>query len=136
MDEGARFLILSLEGELYAIPITLLLEIKTAGEIRKDPNLTELFEGTFEFRGKGIPVVSAKKILKLPGKPGTALLVLKSRRGTLGLLVDAVMDILDTSQKPITLPPGVMSAGSRYYDGILRHKEKLVLLLNDDGLLP
>jgi chemotaxis signal transduction protein len=136
MDEGTRFLILSLAGESYAIPVTRLLEITVPHGIQKDPNLTEVFEGKFGFRGKWIPVLNTKKILKLPGGSGAALLVVKSGKGTLGILADGVMEILDTEQKPAPMPKGVMNPSLRYYSGILRHKGELILLLNEDGLLP
>ncbi len=136
MDEGTRFLILSLEGEAYAVPISRLLEIAVPRNIQKDPNLTELFEGKFEFRGKLIPVLNIKKVLNLPGTIGTTLLVVKSGKGTLGVLVDAVTEILDTDQRPVPMPKGVINPSMQYYSGILRHKDNLVLLLNGDGLLP
>lgn len=136
MNEGTRFLILSLEGENYAIPITRLLEITVPRNMQKDSNLTAVFEGKFEYRGKLIPVLNIKKVFKLPGAPGMTLLVVKSSKGTLGILVDAVMEILDTEQKPVLMPKGVVNPSLRYYSGILRHKETLVLLLNEDGLLP
>jgi len=136
MNEVARFLILSLAGEYYAVPIIRLLEITVPRDIQKDPNLSEVFEGKYEFRGNFIPVLNAKKILELPGSPGTTLLVIKSSKGTLGILVDAVTEIMDTMQKPAPLPRGVVNPGLRYYNGILRRAEGLVLLLNEDGLLP
>ncbi len=137
MDEGTRFLILSLDGESYAVPITRLLEITTPRGIQKDAKLTEVFEGKFEFRGKWIPVLNVKKILMLGGnKPGDALLIIRGAKGILGVLVDAVTEIIDTGQKPAPIPKGVVNPTLRYYDGILRHKGGLIILLNEDGLLP
>lgn len=136
MDEHTRFLILSLDGEGYAIPLTKLLEITAPHGLQRDSDLTEVFEGKFEFRGKWIPVLNLKKVFKMPGGKGAALLVIKSGRGVLGMLVDAVTEILDTEQKPVPMPAGVVNPSLRYYSGILRHGEGLVLLLNEDGLLP
>jgi purine-binding chemotaxis protein CheW len=136
MDDATRFLILSLEGERYAISITRLLEIAVPRGIQKDANLTEVFEGKVEFRGKRVPVLNIKKIFKLPGKPGTALLMIKSVKGVLGMLVDAVTEIIDTAQKPVPVPKGVMNPTLQYFGGILRHRDDLILLLNEDGLLP
>jgi chemotaxis signal transduction protein len=136
MDASTRFLILLLDGESYAIPIARLLEITVARAIQRDAKRSELFEGTIEFRGAWIPVLNIKKVFRLTGAPGTTLLVVKSGKGAVGILVDAVTDILDTAQKPIPLPAGVVRPGLRYYNGILRHKDTLVLLLNQDGLLP
>ncbi len=136
MDYGTRFLILSLGGESYAIPITRLLEITVPRGIQKDVKLAETFEGKLEYRGRWIPVLDIKKVFKLSGKPGATLLVVKSGKDILGLLVDDVMEILDTDQKPAPMPQGIINPGFRYYGGVLRHKENLVLLLDEDGLLP
>jgi len=136
MDEGTRFLILSLAGESYAIPITRLLEITVPHGILPDANLTEVFEGKFEFRGRLVPVLNIKKVLKIPGPAGAALLVVNSAKGILGLLVDAVTEILDSAQLPAPLPRGVVNPSMSYYRGVLRHKDTLVIVLNEDGLLP
>jgi len=136
MDDRTRFLILSLGGESYALPITRLLEIMVPRDIQKDANLTAMFEGKIEFRGKLIPVLNIKKIFQLPGALGATLLVVKSVKGTVGLLVDAVTEIMDSEQKPLPIPKGVINPTLQYYSGALRYKENIVLLLNEDGLLP
>ena len=136
MDEKTRFLILSLEGESFAIPITSLLEITVPRNIRKDQKLSEIFEGKLDYRGKMIPVVNLKKVLKLPGNPGGGLIVMKSSKGVLGLLVDTAKELLETSQKPVPMPRGVLNPSLNCYAGILRNREDLVVLLNEDGLLP
>jgi purine-binding chemotaxis protein CheW len=136
MEEKNRFLILLLQGESFAIPITSLLEITVPRNIQKDQKLSEIFEGKFDYRGKLIPVVNLKKILKLPGSPGGGLIVVKSSKGVLGLLVDTAKELLETAQKPVPMPRGVLNPSLNYYAGILRDREDLVLLLNEDGLLP
>jgi len=136
MDDKIRFLIVSLEGESFAIPITSLLEITVPKNIQKDQKLSEIFEGKLDYRGKMIPVVNLKKVLKLPGNPGGGLIVVKSSKGVLGLLVDGARELLETSQKPVPMPRGVLNPSLNYYAGILRNREDLVVLLNEDGLLP
>ena len=136
MAEGTRYLILSLQGEGYAFPISRLLEITVPRDIQKDKGLSGAFEGKCEFRGWFVPVLNLKKIFNLPGNKGTALLMVQSAKGALGLLVDEVTEIFDTAQNPAPMPAGVLNPSMRYYSGILRHRDKLVLLLNEDGLLP
>lgn len=135
MDESSRFLILSLEGGTFAFPITRLLEITVPRDIQRDANLTTVFEGKFEYRGRQIPVLNAKKLLRLAGQPGGVLLVIRGVKGILGMLVDAVTEIVESDQKPVPVPPGVMDPSLHCYSGILRHKGELVLLLNEDGIL-
>lgn len=136
MEEKTRFLILLLQGESFAIPISSLLEITVPRNIQKDQKLSEIFEGKIDYRGKMIPVVNLKKVLKLPGSPGGGLVVVKSGKGVLGLLVDSAKELLETAQKPIPMPRGVLNSSVNYFAGILRSNEDLVLLLNEDGLLP
>jgi chemotaxis signal transduction protein len=136
MEDKTRFLIVSLEGESFALPITSLLEITVARNIQKDQKLSEIFEGKLDYRGKMIPVVNLKKVLKLPGNPGGGLIVVKSNKGILGLLVDTANELLETTQKPVPMPRGVLNPSLNYYAGVLRNREDLVVLLNEDGLLP
>jgi len=136
MDDKTRFLIVLLDGESFAIPITSLLEITVSRSIQRDQKLSEIFEGKFDYRGKMIPVINLKKILKLPGNPGGGLIVVKSSKGVLGLLVDTAKELLETTQKPVPMPRGVLNPSLNYYAGILRNREDLVVLLNEDGLLP
>jgi purine-binding chemotaxis protein CheW len=138
MDEGTRFLILSLEGDGYAIPVSRLVEITVPSNLQKDPDLSDAFEGRFEFRGRSIPVLNIKKSLRLSGKPGKTLLVVKSGAGMLGILADAVTEIVeaDPRQGIVSIPAGVVETGTRCYRGVLRNKDKLLLLLNEDGLVP
>jgi len=136
MAEGTRYLILSLQGEGYAFPISRLLEITVPRDIQKDKSLPEMFEGKCEFRGRFVPVLDLKKIFSLPGNRGAAMLMVQSAKGTIGLLVDEVTEIFDTAQNPAPMPAGVLNPNTRYYSGILRHRDNLVLLLNEDGLLP
>ena len=136
MDDKTRYLIVSIEGESFAVPITSLLEVTVPRNIQKDQKLSEIFEGKLDYRGKMIPVINLKKVLKLPGNPGGGLIVVKSSKGMLGLLVDSAKELLETTQKPAPMPRGVLNPSLNYYAGILRNREDLVVLLNEDGLLP
>lgn len=136
MNDTIRYLILSLEGEGFAIPISSLLEITVPRGLQKDPKLTEIFEGKIEYRGKMVPVVNLKKLLRLAGKPGGALIMMKSAKGMVGVLVDAAKELLEANQVALPVPRGVLNPSLRYYAGILRNRDELVLLLNEDGLLP
>ena len=103
--------------------------------MRRNGDLTEVFEGRVEFRGKWMPVLNLRKLFKLSGAPGSVLLIVKTGKGDIGMLVDAVTEILDTDKKPLPMPRAVLNPSLPYYHGIFRHKGNLVLLLNEDGLL-
>jgi chemotaxis signal transduction protein len=136
MDASNRFLILSLEGEGFAIPIASLLEITVPRNIQKDPKLSEVFEGKTAYRGKLIPVVNLKKVLKLAGRAGGGLIVIKSSKGPVGLLVDSSTELFESRDHPAAIPRGILNSSLQYYAGILKNRDGLVLLLNVEGLLP
>jgi len=127
---------MTLEEESFAIPITSLLEIAVPRAIQRDAKLSEIFEGKIDYRGKLIPVVNLKKILKLPGAVGGSMIVTKCGKGVVALLVDSAKELLETREAPVPLPPGVINSSLGYYAGVLRNRDELVLLLNEDGLLP
>jgi chemotaxis signal transduction protein len=135
MADEKRYLILSMDGNGYAVPITGIVEITAPHDIERDGGLTEAFEGKFEFRDRRIPVLNLKKVLRLGGTGGTSLLVVRTAKGTIGMLVDAVTEIADIPGEPVPVPRGVLEPTLPYFRGILRHKNELVLLLNEDGLV-
>jgi purine-binding chemotaxis protein CheW len=136
MVESERYLILSLDSESFAMPIESILEITVPRSVRKNQQLPDIFEGTVDYRGAPIPVLNLKKLLKLSGKPGGNLLVLKSKKGLLGLLADSASELLQPKESPAAIPAGVLDRSINYYAGILRNRDELILLLNAEGLVP
>ncbi len=135
MGQGSRLLIFSLEGDGYAISTERLVEITVSSSVLNDDTLTANFEGKMEFRDRIVPVLNLKKVFKVQGKPGTVLLVLKTAKGEVGILVDAVTEFLDTEKQVHPIPQGVMNPTLPYFVGILKHKGSILLVLNEDGLL-
>lgn len=135
MADEKRYLILSLDGGGYAVPISGIVEITAPHDIERDGDLTEAFEGKFPLRERRIPVLNLRKVLRLGSAGGSALLVVRTAKGMVGMLVDAVTEIADIPGEPIPVPQGVLEPTLPYFRGILRHKNQLVLLLNEDGLV-
>lgn len=136
MAESVRYLILTLNEETFAIPIASLLEITVPRDIQRDPNLSEIFEGKVDYRGRLIPVLNLKKVLKLPGGAGASMIVTKCGKGVVALLADGAKELLETREVPTQMPAGVVNPSLSCYAGVLRNRDELVLLLNEDGLLP
>src|SRR3972149_4198062 len=135
MGTETRFLILSLDGEGYAIPIARVAEITVPREMQRSGDLTEVFEGQVEFRGKRIPVLNLRKLFKLPGGPGSVLLIVKSGKGDIGMLVDAATEILDADKKPFPMPQAALNPSLPSFSGSKNRSITPVQLLNVNGLL-
>ncbi len=134
--------------EEYVIDLRRVREILHAGPITAVPRAPEGIEGVMNVRGNVIPVVDVRKRLRVEPRPGSRpkVLVVQVAGRVLGLVVDAVVEVVRTTRSAIG-PPPVSIAGARLFLGVcgarearptgvrLRSVRKLRLLLNVKALL-
>ena len=93
----ARFLTFKLNGQVYGIPVSAVLEIVRAQRIRAVPGTAAFISGVINLRGKVVPVLDVRRRLALPAKPydeRTCIVMTQSRGQVVGLIVDEVRDVL------------------------------------------
>lgn len=136
--------------EEYVVDLRRVREILHAGPITAVPRAPEGIEGVVNVRGNVIPVVDVRKRLAVKPWPGgrAKLLVVEVAGRVLGLVVDAVVEVVRTRRSAIG-PPPVAAAGGRLFLGVCgardgrpvsarftaRPGRKLRLLLNVKALL-
>lgn len=121
------------------------LDIDRVREIVKPPPIAEVprgpahLVGVVTLRGEVVPVFDPRRRLSLPSLPPgprARILVCESARGEVGLLVDAVSQVVRLPASAIEPRPAVRGAGgSEAIAGIGRAGERLVILLDLDLLL-
>jgi purine-binding chemotaxis protein CheW len=90
-----EFLGLSLEKELIGIPLKKILTISKVVDIVDVPYTPPYIVGVINLRGEIIPVLSLKQILGLPESTDpTRIVVLDSRHGKAGSLVDSIVGVV------------------------------------------
>ncbi len=128
-----------LAGQKYAVDILKVQEINNMKEITSIPNAPGYLEGAINLRGKVIPVLNLRKKFGFEENANVELrkIIIMDVRGVImGLIVDAVSDVLRITRDVVEPPPPVSSnVSSDFLSGIAKLPEGLVILLDMDRLL-
>ena len=129
----------NLGQEEFAVDILKVQEINRMVEITRVPKAPDFVEGVINLRGKVIPVIDLRKRFGLP--PGertkqTRIVVVDMDGRTIGLIVDAVSEVLrlpaDTIEPP---PPIVAGIDADYIRGVGKLEDRLLILLDLNRIL-
>jgi len=121
-------------GELYGIQIHLVQEVLRVGPITRVPGAPVPFIGITSLRGKILPVLDLRVRLGLPcsvPQPRRRIVVIELQGRLLGLLVDAVQQVLTLTASKIEPPP----EGSDLLGGVAQLEGGRLLLLLELGRL-
>lgn len=120
--------------EEYAISITQVREIIQYKGTTKLPKTPDYMEGIINLRGKIIPVIDVAKRLCLPTskQEDRRALVIETAGQEIGIVVDAVTEVIKIPDESIEAAPGMAAKG--YIRGIGKIKQRLIILLDVDDL--
>jgi purine-binding chemotaxis protein CheW len=134
-----QLVVFEVAGESYGVEIGRVQEIDRLQAITKVPQVPPFVEGIINLRGRITPVVDLRKRFALPPAEATArtrVVVVKTNEEWVGVIVDAVSEVLRVPGDAIE-PPSSMVASSEtaYVRGIAKLQERLVILLDLDRVL-
>ncbi|PCI32053.1 MAG: chemotaxis protein CheW [Alphaproteobacteria bacterium] len=131
--------------ELYAVEITTVREIKGWIPTTSLPNSPDYMRGVINLRGVIVPVFDLRTRFRRghtePGKNHVVIIVKLDKR-TIGILVDAVSDILTIpSEEILAVPDQDVNPEYAFMEGLVAVDEKMVAiikprLLFDMNLMP
>ncbi|QFY89090.1 purine-binding chemotaxis protein CheW [Magnetovirga frankeli] len=138
-----QYLSFELGGELYAVEILKVQEIRGWAPVRPLPNTPEHVKGVLDLRGVIVPIVDLRIRFGLdPGEytPTTVIIVLAVHQDdqplVIGVVVDSVSDVLDVAADEVRKPPRMGGhIDYRYLVGMVNRQEQMVVLLDSDQLL-
>ncbi len=137
--DGSQFLTFSLGEELYGVDILRVQEIKGYTAVTKIPNTPPHIKGVLNLRGTIVPIVELRTKFGMPTidyTMFTVIVVVVVQDKVMGLVVDAVSDVLDIAKKDIQPAPEFGNKiDTSFLNGIGKSGEKLVSLLDIDRLL-
>ena len=132
-----------LGSENFAVALEKVREIVKVLSITEVPRAPVDILGIMSVRGEVMPVFNLRRRLRLPASsavPGrrARVVIVDPGEGPVGLLVDAVDQVVRLRASTIEPPPPGLVAGleADYLLGIGRHEDRLFVLLNLDTLLP
>jgi purine-binding chemotaxis protein CheW len=129
-----QFLSFRVGAEEYAIDILAVQEIRGHTAITALPQTAAWVRGAMNLRGVIVPVFDMQQ--RFGGGPVeysrfSVIIVVSIGGRQVGLLVDAVNDVVDLAPGAIEPPPDVGAAGSSsFVQGLGRHGERLLILLD------
>jgi purine-binding chemotaxis protein CheW len=134
--DGNQHLTFTLGQEEYGVDILKVQEIKGYTPPTPVPNTPGYIKGVMNLRGTIIPVVDLRVKLALKEteyNQFTVIIVVTVGTKVVGLIVDAVSDVLNIPKSDIQAPPEFGSTVDvRFIDGMAKAGEKIVMLLNID----
>jgi purine-binding chemotaxis protein CheW len=139
-EDLAQLAAFRIGGEEYAIDIMRIKEIIQPLRITKVPKAPPFIEGVVELRGAILPVVDLRKRFDIvpTGNPRVAKYIIVSMEGrVLGLVVDAVSEVLRVLRKDVKPPPELSFAGSSpsFFTGVCHIGDRIIMVLDLDQIL-
>jgi purine-binding chemotaxis protein CheW len=128
-----------LAQEEYGIEITRVQEIILMGDITRIPQTPDYVKGLINLRNTVIPVVDLRLRFGIPSQEPTdetRIMVVNMAGKTIGVIVDAVSEVLRISGDQISPPPPTVTGLDRdYLNGLVNLENRLLILLNIDKML-
>jgi purine-binding chemotaxis protein CheW len=122
----------------FGVPITHILEIVGGARPQPVPLAPAYVGGLVHYRGDVLTTVSLRQLLALPPKDGVQdILVLESKGGCFGLLVDSVGEVLTVSGANYEPNPSILEERRReFLAGAYKLKGSLLVMLDPERLDP
>ncbi len=137
--DGSQFLTFQLGEELYGVDILRVQEIKGYTAVTKIPNTPPHIKGVLNLRGTIVPIVELRTKFGMDTidyTMFTVIVVVVVREKIMGLVVDAVSDVLNIDKKDIQPAPQFgAKVDVSFLNGIGKSGDKLIALLDMDRLL-
>ncbi len=128
-----------LGDEEYGIEITKVQEIILIGEITRVPQTPDYIKGLINLRSMVIPIVDLRLRFGMElqaATDDTRIMVVNVDGKTIGIVVDAVSEVLRISEDQISPPPPTISGlGQEYLTGLVKLDQRLLILLDIDKIL-
>jgi purine-binding chemotaxis protein CheW len=134
MAKNLQLVVFNIGKELYGVGIDAVHEIVKVPDITQVPDAPAFLEGVINLRGKIVPVVDLRKRMNLDGRERTKssrVLITENDGRLVGLLVDAVSEVLKLPPDAVEAPPEMVSSvGVEYITGVAKVEASLIILLN------
>lgn len=129
-----------IDGNDYSLDIKKVIEIRGWSGAEPMPNAPYYVRGVINLRGKVLPVVDLSVRLGMKSVDDdtrNVVIVVQSENLTVGLLVEAVSDILSLPQQDLQQPPEIaIETGPNFVSGLTVVEDRMIRVLNLAELLP
>ena len=137
-DGANQFLTFALNDQDFGIDILRVQEIKNFTRVTPIPNMPECIKGVMNLRGTVVPVIDLRRRFNMPTaeyNQFTVIIVVNVGEKIVGLVVDAVSDVLNVGEDSIEGPPDLGAIDTSFIKGLAKSGDRLVSLLDIEVLL-
>ncbi len=102
------------------------------------PKAPDFLEGVLRYQGTAVPLIDLRKRLNVPAplKEETRTVILEWEGGKIGVVVDAVTEVLQVGASDITAPPKIVRGlAAEYVAGLVVKEGRTIIVLNTGQLL-
>lgn len=132
--EGSKYLTFTVGGVGYGLDVRVVTEIVGLQRITSIPDVPNYVKGVINLRGKVIPVMDVRARFRLETQAyheRTCIIVVQVGDAKVGLVVDAVSDVLSIPDEDIEPPPAVgLGPDNRFISGLGKVGDGVKLLLD------
>lgn len=136
--QKGKFLTFCLGEEFYGIDIKYVTEIVGIQPITVVPELPDFVKGIINLRGKIIPVMDARVKFNKDSilyNDRTCIIVIDVKDLSIGIIVDAVSEVLNISDENIVPPPNLNNGGRKYIKGVGKSEAHITLIIDCEKLI-
>jgi len=134
-----QLVVFDLASEHYGFDISDVREIMRMQNITRVPGAMSYVEGVINLRGKVLPVMDLRKRLGFKASEQTdesRIVIIDVSEGEVGVIVDAVTEVLRVPTSAIDTPSSMVMQGSAdYLRGIAKLTDRLIILMDLNKLL-
>jgi len=138
-DSILRYVTFRLEEEVYGINVMQVQEVLRVTEIAPVPGAPHYVLGIINLRGNVVTVVDTRERLGLGSKEmeeSTRIVIIEADKMVVGILVDAVAEVVDLRTSEIESAPSVGNdESSKYIQGVASRDGDLLILVDLNKLL-
>ncbi len=138
-DSVLRYVTFRLEEEVYGINVMQVQEVLRVTEIAPVPGAPHYVLGIINLRGNVVTVVDTRERLGLGAKDmedSTRIVIIEADKMVVGILVDAVAEVVDLRTSEIESAPSVGNdESSKYIQGVASRDGQLLILVDLNKLL-
>ncbi|MEZ6116003.1 MAG: chemotaxis protein CheW [Pirellulaceae bacterium] len=137
--DSHQFLTFTLQEQEFGVEILRVQEIKGFTRVTPIPNMPACIKGVMNLRGTVVPIVNLRSKFNMPEaeyNQFSVIIVVNVEQKVMGLVVDAVSDVLNVNRDAIEPAPDLgQNVDTAFITGLAKSSERLVTLLNIEELL-
>ncbi len=102
------------------------------------PKAPEYLEGVLQYLGAAVPLIDLRKRLGAAAalRDDTRTVILEFDGGRIGIVVDAVTEVMQVPATAVTPPPGIVKGlAAEYIAGVVVSNGRTIIVLNTNKLL-